>query len=265
MPELPEVETIVRGLAPHLVGRRILNAEFRCRRICLGEPSEIAAGIIGRTVSAIRRHGKFIVVELLSDPACLSIHLGMTGKLLLDGTLGPHTHGIVTLDRGVLLYDDVRQFGRIELTSGPAPRVGKLGPDPLAIDNAQFTASLRAHQAMLKPLLLNQNFLRGLGNIYTDEALFRAGLHPRAIASRVSKPRAARLHRSICEVLMESIESGGSSVSDYVDAGGRKGSFQLQHRVYGREDEPCPVCSTPIRRILVGQRGTHFCPRCQRR
>jgi formamidopyrimidine-DNA glycosylase len=118
---------------------------------------------------------------------------------------------------------------------------------------------------MVKPLLLNQSFLGGMGNIYTDEALHRAGIHPRAIGSRLSRGRAARLHEAIREVLLESIESGGSSVSDYVDSDGRRGSFQLRHRVYGKEGEPCPACGEAIRRILVAQRGTHFCPRCQKR
>src|SRR5439155_12242925 len=120
-------------------------------------------------------------------------------------------------------------------------------------------------RAMVKPLLLNQSFLRGMGNIYTDEALYRAGVHPRALACRLSRDRAKRLHAAIREVLLESIASGGSSVSNYVDSEGRRGSFQLRHRVYGKEGEPCPLCSTPIRRILVGQRGTHFCPKCQKR
>jgi len=118
---------------------------------------------------------------------------------------------------------------------------------------------------MVKPLLLNQSFLRGMGNIYTDEALHRAGIHPRALGSRLTRERAARLHDAILEVLLESIDTGGSSVSDYVDSEGRRGSFQLRHRVYGKEGEPCLACSTPIRRILVAQRGTHFCPKCQKR
>jgi formamidopyrimidine-DNA glycosylase len=261
MPELPEVETIVRGLAPRLAGRRILSAEFRCDRIVRGDPARIA----GRTISAVRRHGKFIIVDFAGGAESLGIHLGMTGKLLIDAEPGPHSHALITLDRGLLVYDDIRQFGRIELSPQFASRMARLGPDPLAIGAAEFIERLRARRAMVKPLLLNQAFLRGMGNIYTDEALHRAGVHPRAIASRLSRARAAALHAAIREVLLESIESGGSSVSDYVDSDGRRGSFQLRHRVYGREGEPCPACGAPVRRILVAQRGTHFCPRCQQR
>src|SRR5207248_4785984 len=156
-----------------------------------------------------------------------------------------------TLDRGALVYDDIRQFGRIEFSDQFAARMDRLGPDPLSLDVEAFIARLHARRAMIKPLLLNQSFLRGMGNIYTDEALFRAGVHPRALSSRLSRERAAGLHAAIGEVLLESIENGGSSVSDYVDSEGRRGSFQLRHRVYGKEGEPCPRCSTPIRRILV--------------
>ena len=259
MPELPEVETIVRGLAPRLVGRRVLAAECTCARILRGDLRRI----VGGTIRQIYRHGKFIVVGF--DKAFLTIHLGMTGKLLLDGEPGPHTHAVFTLDRGELLYDDIRQFGRLEAGRGAAPRLEKLGPDPLSLDTKAFVEMLRRRHSMVKPLLLNQRFLRGMGNIYTDEALFRAGVHPRAAASRLSRARAARLHEAIQDVLLEAIEKGGSSVSDYVDSRGRRGSFQLQHRVYGREGEPCVACGAPIRRIVVAQRGTHFCPRCQRR
>jgi formamidopyrimidine-DNA glycosylase len=261
MPELPEVETIVRGLAPRLTGTRVLAAEFRCPRVVRGEPERI----VGKTIHAVRRHGKYIVIDFADASASLGIHLGMTGKLLLDHELGAHSHAVITLDRGVLVYDDIRQFGRIELSDQFANRLERLGPDPLSLSTDEFTSRLRARRAMIKPLLLNQNFLRGMGNIYTDEALHRAGIHPRALSSRISKERAARLHGSIQEVLLESIETGGSSVSDYVDSDGRRGSFQLRHRVYGKEGEPCPACATAIRRILVAQRGTHFCPACQKR
>jgi formamidopyrimidine-DNA glycosylase len=261
MPELPEVETIVRGLAPRLTGTRILAVEFRCPRVVRGRPEQV----VGKTIRGVRRHGKYIVIDFADQSAPLGIHLGMTGKLLLDHEPGPHSHAIFTLDRGVLIYDDIRQFGRIELSGELAGRLEKLGPDPLSLIAADFVSRLRARRAMVKPLLLNQSFLRGLGNIYTDEALHRAGIHPRALASRLSRDRGARLHNAIREVLLESIETGGSSVSDYVDSDGRRGSFQLRHRVYGKEGQPCLACGAPIRRILVAQRGTHFCPRCQKR
>ncbi|MEX2260658.1 MAG: bifunctional DNA-formamidopyrimidine glycosylase/DNA-(apurinic or apyrimidinic site) lyase [Bryobacteraceae bacterium] len=262
MPELPEVESVARSLAP-LVGRRIVNAEFTCLRVLRGDPERMAEQVAGRQVTAIRRHGKFLVLEL--EGVYMAVHLGMTGRLLLDASRGRHTHAVFTLDRGALLYDDSRQFGCIEVGAVLPARVERLGPDASQVDFETFYRGLRVHRAMIKPLLLNQKFLRGLGNIYADEALFRAGVHPRTLASRLGLVRAERLHRAILAVLWEAIEAGGSSISDYVDAEGRKGLFQISHRVYQKTGEPCPVCGTPIRRTLVAQRGTHFCPRCQRR
>lgn len=265
MPELPEVETIVRGLTPRLAGRRILNAEFcgpeaAAGRILRGDLASLA----GLTINLVTRHGKFVLFGCRGGLS-FGIHLGMTGKLLLDATPGPHTHAVLTLEDGVLLYDDIRQFGRIEVGPALGARLSKLGPDPLLISEDQFIERLRARRSMVKPLLLNQTFLRGLGNIYADETLYRAGIHPRATSATLSRPRSAKLFAAIQIVLNESIATGGSSVSDYVDAEGRKGGFQLQHRVYGKEGESCPTCGALIRRIVLGQRGTHYCPRCQKR
>jgi formamidopyrimidine-DNA glycosylase len=264
MPELPEVETVVRSMAP-LVGRRIVSAEFRCRRVLRGgDPEEMAAGVEGRRIASIRRHGKFILMSL-EGGGYLVVHLGMTGRLLLGGEVGKHTHAILSLDRGVLLYDDSRQFGCIQYSREIPERVLKLGPDALEVPFEDFAAALRRRKTRIKALLLNQGFVRGLGNIYADEALFRAGIHPMAMASRLRGDRARRLHDGIAAVLVEAIAAGGSSISDYVDAEGRKGFFQMEHRVYQRTGEACPVCGTAIRRILVAQRSSHFCPRCQRR
>lgn len=259
MPELPEVETIVRSLAPRLRGRRILEARCFSRFVC---PEPIEGHFDGQRIRDVARRGKFIVCEL--DGGWLSIHLGMTGKLLIGGDPGPYTRAIFTLDDGVLVYDDVRHFGRIEWSAQLPRRIARLGPEPLDIPFDDFRAALGRRGSRLKPLLLNQRFLRGLGNIYVDEALFRARLHPKAIASRLSALRSRRLYDAIREVLSEAIESRGSSISDYVDAEGRRGGFQLLHRVYGREGQPCPNCRTPIRRIVVAGRGTHYCPKCQR-
>ena len=262
MPELPEVETIVRSLAPRLVGRKILRAEIYTDLVVRGDRLKIVECLAGRAIEGIERRGKFIVIRL--DRGVLGIHLGMTGKLLAGAAAGPHTRARFFLDDGELIYDDIRMFGKIEWDLATPARIESLGPEPLGIGAAEFVERLRARQAVLKPLLLNQSFLRGLGNIYVDEALFRARIHPRANSARISRVRALGLHQSIVEVLALAIEHRGSSISDYVDAEGRKGSFQLLHRVYGREGMPCPVCGTPIRRILVAQRGTHYCPRCQR-
>jgi formamidopyrimidine-DNA glycosylase len=262
VPELPEVETVVRSLAPHLPGRTIVSAEFRSRFVTPGDRAALSAQVAGRTIRAVRRHGKFIVMDL--DRGVLAVHLGMTGKLLLDGPAGPHSYAVFHLDRGSLIYDDPRQFGRIEFGERLPERVAALGPDPLGIGLEEFVLALRRHKSRIKPLLLNQRFLRGLGNIYVDEALFKARIHPRALASRLSARRAGDLHAAIVETLRLAIERRGSSISDYVDAAGAKGSFQLLHRVYGREGQPCAVCGGAIRKILVAQRGTHYCPRCQR-
>src|SRR5215471_17233852 len=265
MPELPEVETVARSIAP-LVGRRIVAAEFRGLRVLRGgDPDAMAASLQGRRIDSIRRYGKFILVSLRGG-GYLTIHLGMTGKLLLGGAAGKHTHAILTLDRGgVLLYDDSRQFGCLQYSATFPARVAKLGPEPLEVSLDEFTAALKRRHTRIKALLLNQSFLRGIGNIYADEALFRAGIHPLALAARIRGERARRLHEAIHAVLTEAIEAGGSSISDYVDAEGRKGFFQFQHRVYQRTGEPCVTCRTPIRRVLVAQRSSHFCPKCQKR
>jgi formamidopyrimidine-DNA glycosylase len=224
----------------------------------------MAASLAGRRIASVRRHGKFILMSLQGG-GYLVVHLGMTGRLLLSGDPGKHTHAILTLDRGVLLYDDSRQFGCIQFSQEIPERVLKLGPDALEVPFERFAAALRRRKARVKALLLDQRFLRGLGNIYADEALFRAGIHPLAVASRLRGERARRLYEGIVAVLTEAIAAGGSSISDYVNAEGRKGFFQFSHRVYQRDGEPCAICGAAIRRILVAQRSSHFCPRCQKR
>ena len=264
MPELPEVETVTRSLAP-LVGRRIESAEFRSVRILRGgDPDRMAARIQGRRIAGLKRYGKFILASL-EGGGYLLIHLGMTGRLLLGGDPGKHTHAILTLDRGVLLFDDSRQFGCIQFSEEFPARVARLGPEPLEISPEAFAAELKRHKTRVKALLLNQSFVRGVGNIYADEALFRACIHPLAIACRLRGERPRRLHAAMTAVLSEAIAAGGSSISDYVDAQGRKGFFQFSHRVYQRTGEPCVDCGTAIRRVLVTQRSSHFCPKCQRR
>jgi formamidopyrimidine-DNA glycosylase len=264
VPELPEVETVARSIAP-LVGRRIVAAEFRCLRILRGaDPERLAARLAGRRITGVKRYGKFILLSL-GDGGYLVVHLGMTGRLLLGEPAGKHTHVILTLDRGVLLYDDSRQFGSVEFSEEFPRRVARLGPEPLEVSFEQFAQALKRRKTRIKALLLNQGFVRGIGNIYADEALFRAGIHPMALAHRLRGDRVRRLHQAIVTVLTEAIAAGGSSVSDYVDAQGRKGFFQFSHRVYQRTGEPCVACGARIRRVLVAQRSSHFCPRCQKR
>lgn len=224
----------------------------------------MAARLAGRRIAAVKRYGKFIVLSL-DKGGYLVVHLGMTGRLLLGGPVGKHTHAILTFDRGLLLYDDSRQFGSVEWSEEFPRRVARLGPEPLEIPFEQFVQAVKRRKTRIKALLLNQGFVRGIGNIYADEALFRAGIHPMALAYRLTRERVRRLHQAIVAVLTEAIAAGGSSVSDYVDAQGRKGFFQFSHRVYQRTGEPCLTCGTGIRRVLVAQRSSHFCPRCQKR
>jgi formamidopyrimidine-DNA glycosylase len=262
MPELPEVETVVRSLAPRLPGRTIVAASFSSRFVVRQDFAELAEHLKGRRIQSVGRHGKFIVIQL--DRGILSVHLGMTGKLLIGVEPSKYARALFELDEGLLIYDDIRHLGRIEWSPELPDRVEALGPDALTISLDDFEARLRKRRSMMKPLLMNQFFLRGMGNIYSDEALFAARIHPRAIAARLSKIRAARLHEAMVGILTLAIRHKGSSISDYVDADGRRGEFQLQHQVYGRTGEPCFICGTPIRRIVLGGRGTHYCPRCQR-
>lgn len=262
MPELPEVETVVRTLRPAIVGRRIVNAELTGLRVIIGSLRKTAEALAGRKIVAVERHGKFIAIRL--DRGYLVVHLGMTGRLLIDGALSKWTHAIFTLDKGTLLYEDPRQFGRIEYGDELPARVAALGPEPLEVTLEEFSRRLKLRRSPIKAVLLNQAVVRGVGNIYADETLFRAGVHPKRLASSLGADRVQRIDRAMREVLTEAIESRGSSISNYVDAEGRQGSFQTAHRVYQRTGEPCVNCGTPIKRLLVGQRGTHYCPKCQR-
>ncbi len=256
MPELPEVEIVVRTIGLRLAGRRLLDVRCFTRKPW----ARSARKAKGKRIEEVSRYGKYILLKL--DHGVLAIHLGMTGKLLAGASPGPYTRAALVVDGEQVLFDDVRQFGSVRWL--PVEPEG-LGPDALAIGAWELALRMHRRNGKIKALLLDQSFLRGLGNIYTDEALFRAGIHPLTAASRISKQRALRLHAAIRDVLHEAVASGGSSISDYVDANGRPGRFQLQHRVYQRTGEPCVQCGAPIRRILAARRGTHFCPRCQRK
>jgi formamidopyrimidine-DNA glycosylase len=262
MPELPEVETVVRSLRPAVIGRRIVNAEFTGRRVLIGSARRTSVALTGRKIVAVDRYGKFIAIRL--DRGWLVVHLGMTGRLLIDGALSKWTHAVITLDKGTLLYEDPRQFGRIEFGEELPARLGALGPEPLEVSPGEFARRLKKRRSPVKAVLLNQAVVRGVGNIYADEALFRAGVHPKRLAATLRPERAARVHAAMQEVLREAIASRGSSVSNYVDAEGCQGSFQAEHRVYQRTGEPCVNCGAPIRRIIIGQRSTHYCAKCQK-
>ena len=223
---------------------------------------ETARALQNRLIQSVHRRGKQIFFEL--DEGILYIHLGMTGRLLWNGARTPYTRAELSLDGGTLLYDDVRQFGRLEYFEQLPKSMADVGPDALKVSFADFYARLKQHRTAIKPLLLNQSFVSGVGNIYADEALFASRLHPRAKSNRISKVRAEFLYRNVVAILQLAIQHRGSSISNYVDGLGDRGAYQQLHSVYGREGKPCLRCQTPIRRIVLGQRGTHYCPRCQR-
>jgi formamidopyrimidine-DNA glycosylase len=272
VPELPEVETVARLIRPKLVGRRIVGASATWRRT-LGGPSiaSFARGVVGRSFESVERRAKFIVMRL-EPKSALVCHLRMTGRIQVEPASwdpGEFAKVRLDLDDGTAFhFIDVRKFGRLWFAREAADVLGELGPEPLG---DVFTASwlfnaLRARRRRLKPLLLDQRFLAGLGNIYADEALHRARLHPLQNSARVPRECSDALHREIRAVLREAIQREGSSFDTfYRTPEGNPGSYQEQFQVYGRSGEPCRRCGAPIRRIVVGQRGTHYCPRCQPR
>lgn len=262
MPELPEVETVRRSLEPCLRGRRIVAARFLSPLVADHRPDELAARLAGAVITGCERLGKHLLVRLAGGT--LDIHLRMTGKLLWNAVPGPHARAVLELDEGRVVFDDVRQFGRMRWRPGGADPPG-LGPDALGLPLERFRQCLQGRRARIKPLLLDQAVIAGLGNIYVDEALFRARIHPLAAAARLGPRRVARLHEAVADVLAEALAAGGSSISNYVDGRGERGRFQERHQVYGRAGEPCTRCGAPVRRIIVAQRGTHFCAACQRR
>ena len=262
MPELPEVETVVRSVAHHLLGERILSVSLSSSRVTRGDRDSTIQALTGATIRSIRRHGKQILVTL--DHGLLYIHLGMTGNLLWNAVPGKHARAVFELSNGLLVYNDIRQFGRVEFYAEHPAHLARAGPDALQLDAPTFFARLRTRKGPIKPLLLNQSFLSGVGNIYADEALYLARIHPRTPAARISRSRAEQLHARIQEILRLAIQHRGSSISNHVDACGEPGGFQQMHAVYGKAGEPCSRCGSPIRRIVLGQRGTHYCARCQR-
>ncbi len=285
MPELPEVETVARGLAQRVTGDVIESVWLGKKPEPLkSSAKEIAAVLEGSRIIGVRRVGKHIVLDLeraspkrprikkvgqknkaeTSATAQWIVHLGMSGRMLVcDPTdeLAKHTHAIATLASGrELRFVDPRRFGRLSVAYG----FDAEGREPLEISLEDFMPLFRGRKTPIKSALLNQKLLRGVGNIYADESLFRAGIRPKRSAASLTKDDLQRLHPMIQKVLREAIALGGSSVSDYVGSDGEEGFFQLKHRVYGREGEPCLVCKTPIKRIVIGGRSSHFCPKCQK-
>ena len=308
MPELPEVETIARGLHKRVAGDTIESVWLGSKpQTMKSPPAEIAAALEHTRIAQVRRMGKHIVFDLErnhvdhrlqnevrtlpSDKSAIGkksrsgklstktrtsnkkplgprsqwiVHLGMTGRMLVcDPTaeIEKHTHAIAKLASGrELRFVDPRRFGRLSV----AADFEAGGVEPLEIERDRFIALFRGRKTPIKSALLNQKLLRGVGNIYADESLFRAGLRPRRRAATITHAQYELLHKSVQEVLNEAIALGGSTVSDYVDADGEAGFFQLEHRVYGREGEPCLVCKTPIKRVVLAGRSSHYCPNCQK-
>jgi formamidopyrimidine-DNA glycosylase len=264
MPELPEVETIIRTLRPALLGKNILSADLRWNRTLVSpSPGKFQKVIRGQQIQDILRRAKFLHVKLSTSH--LIIHLRMSGDLLVIlGGYQPAKHDRLILmltDDMALVFSDPRKFGRVWLVDDPTTIFQNLGPEPLSdeFSPAWLHAALHIQHRQLKTLLLDQSFLAGLGNIYTDEALHMAKLHPLTPSDTVTVEQAERLWMAVREVLEEGIRRNGASI-DWVYRGG---DFQNHFRVYGRQGETCPVCGTKIERIVVGQRGTHFCPQCQ--
>jgi formamidopyrimidine-DNA glycosylase len=279
------LETIARGLASRVSGDVIESVWLGSKSEPLKSPAhEIAATLEKKRIADVRRVGKHIVFDLenvetkpvggkktkraRSGPALVAaqwiVHLGMTGRMLVceaDTEISKHTHAVVKLASGrELRFVDPRRFGRLSVARGFEAN----GSEPLEIKLDDFIALFQGRKTPIKSALLNQKLLSGVGNIYADEALFRAGIRPRRRAASLTKEDLRRLHSALRQVLKEAIKLGGSSVSDYVDADGEEGFFQLRHHVYGREGEPCRVCKTPIKRIVIAGRSSHYCPKCQR-
>jgi formamidopyrimidine-DNA glycosylase len=291
MPELPEVEVTRRRIAPRLVGRRIARVDAtRPSYFFLTPPETLRRRLTGRTVACLERRAKYLVARL-DDGSRLLLHLGMTGQLFTAGAssvrllsaarraaLAPeeqvqfepdaHTHlRLAFADDGpAVIFRDVRKFGKVLLIAPgeETERLTRLGTDALALEGGALFAATRGRTAAIKNVLLDQRVVAGAGNIYADEALFLAGVRPRRAARRVTRAECEALADALRRVMLRSIETGGSSISDYVAPDGADGAYQDERRVYARAGEPCRACGRLIRRIVIGQRSAHYCPRCQR-
>jgi formamidopyrimidine-DNA glycosylase len=275
MPELPEVETVSNGVHARIHGQTIRSVWTSNKpQIFKSPPDEITEALTGSRIDRVHRVGKTIVLDLSrkdlsrkKKPAQFLVHLGMTGRLLVstpDMPIPPHTHAILPLSSGKeLRFVDPRRFGRLSVVA-PDTKYECPGAEPLTIQLEDFIDLFRNRKTPIKAALLNQSLLHGVGNIYADEALFHAGIRPTRHAGRLTRAELTRLRDALIKVLSEAIQLGGSSVSDYVDADGVAGFFQLRHHVYSRTGQACRVCGTPIKRIVIGGRSTHYCPKCQK-
>ena len=281
MPELPEVETVARGLQKSIAGRRIVSVRLG-KTDFIDDPAALEQHLPGRQIDAVERYGKFMLLRLSAranalgqedngdaEAASLLVHLGMTGQLAPSAAAEPsakHTHVWFELDDGrELRYTDPRRFGRMAYLTGAvlAEELTAFGADPLLVSAEEFASRIRSRDAQIKALLLNQSVLRGVGNIYADESLWRAKIHPMRRGAELSKKQVQVLRRVLQDVLQKAIAARGSSISDFLDAEGQPGEYQRHHRAYGREGKRCYRCGATIRRIIVAGRSSYFCPRCQ--
>lgn len=274
MPELPEVETVAQGLRRRALGRRIAAVEIRHASVIGGSAEEFVSSIEGRKLTQVSRKGKAIAVELAGDdgsaPRFLLVRLGMTGQLTVtphDEPIAAHTHVLMALDDGreELRFRDARRFGRLRSLSRPDLEkiLGALGPDAQIVTEPEFLAATRRRKGAIKSWLMNQSVVAGLGNIYADEALFEARIHPLSQPGRLSRAQAHQLYKAIRSVLGRAVRLGGTSFSDYLDVEGRPGAFLSKLKVYQHTGEPCRRCGQSIRRMVIAGRSSHFCPRCQ--
>jgi formamidopyrimidine-DNA glycosylase len=281
MPELPEVETVARGLQKSVAGRRILSVRLG-KTDFIDDPVALEQELPGRQIEKVERYGKFMLLRLSArgnavadsengdvEEASLLVHLGMTGQLAPSAAAQPsakHTHVWFGLDDGrELRYTDPRRFGRIAYLSGAllADELTAFGADPLLVSAEEFASRIRSRNAQIKALLLDQSVLRGVGNIYADESLWRAKIHPMRRGTELSAKQAHLLRRVLQDVLRKAILARGSSISDFLDAEGQPGEYQRHHRAYGREGKRCYRCRAAIRRMIVAGRSSYFCPKCQ--
>jgi formamidopyrimidine-DNA glycosylase len=278
MPELPEVETVANGVDARVRGQKIVRVWTSGKPQTFKSPeTEIVETLTGAKIERVRRVGKSIVMDLKQGPgsraqgsgkiAQFLVHLGMTGRLLVSNAevpLPPHTHAVLSLADGrEVRFVDPRRFGRLSVVTEEGGYAGP-GVEPTTVSTEEFAGLFKGRKLAIKAALLNQSILHGVGNIYADESLFRAGIRPRKQAGKLTRVELERLRIALQQVLAHAIQLGGSSVSDYVDADGVRGFFQLEHKVYGRAGEACKDCGAGLKKIVVGGRTTVYCPTCQR-